>query len=164
MIVAVLVIASAMAANTVSADSSGFSASFDETVSLPGSAAERYQGNYLGSVSWVENQSYNVYYNAFTLYRSDMTYNNDAYVFDPFTNIEIYRNGSFLFRVPSTSFTPDPAFIPTGWHRKGGTSTSYTFSILSSGTVRAKGNLGFRLCAGGHCAAGLHLSGQWNLW
>ena len=54
LIVAVLAIAGAMAANTVSADSSGISASFDETVSLPGSATERYQGNYLGSVSWVE--------------------------------------------------------------------------------------------------------------
>ena len=49
----------------------------------------------------------NQYDNAFTMHRSDMIYSNDKDVEDPFTNVEIYHNGNFLFRVPSTSFRPD---------------------------------------------------------
>ena len=68
----------------------------------------------------------NQYDNAFTVHRSDMIYSNDKDVEDPFTNVEIYHNGNFLFRVPSPSFRPDPAFIPGGWHRQGGVSHNYT--------------------------------------
>ena len=161
LVIAIVAIMSALASNTVSADYAGISsAPFDEQLGLPGAAAQRYQGSYLGGTGWVENQ----YNNAFTLHRSDMIYSNSANVTLPFTNVEIFHNDSFLFRVPSTSFSPDPAFTPAGWHRQGGVSTNYTVSITNNGTVKAIGHLGFILCDGQGCAGGLHLTGDWDLW
>ena len=106
----------------------------------------------------------NQYDNAFTVHRSDMIYSNNTNVANPFTNVEIYYNDNLLFRVPSTSFSPDPAFIPGGWHRQGGRSHNYTVSISRSGTVKARGNLGWRQCNSHGCAGGLWLYWEWNLW
>lgn len=156
MAVAVIV----MSSGTASANYAGISDSFDENRGLPGAGLQRYQGHYMGGTRWVENQ----YDNAFTMHRSDMIYSNNQWVEGPFTNVEIYRNGNFLFRVPSWSFDPDPEFIPPGWYRQGGISHNYTVSISNTGTVKARGNMGFHLCDASGCAGGLWLYGEWYLW
>ena len=158
-LLAALIMTTTMMTNPVSADSAGVVASFDVTAGVPGSASQRYQGNYQGHVWWTEY----TYYHLLTTYRSDMIYDNNNNVFDPFTNIDIYKDGDFLFRVPSTDFVADPAFIPAGWHRQGGLA-DYNYWIAGSATVKSRGNMGFRLCAGGHCASGVHMYAEWDLW
>ena len=160
LMVAILAIAAAMTNGLTSAESAGTSFPFIVFAGPPGSPAQVYNGHYWGGTNWVENQ----YDNAFTSHQSEMIYDNGKDVEDPFTNVEIYHNGDFQFRVPATSFSPDPAFIPSGWHRQGGISHDYTVSITRNGTVDAKGNMGWRLCDRTGCYGGVWLQGEWDLW
>ena len=106
----------------------------------------------------------NQYDNYFTSHRNGMLYSNNANVAGPFTNIDIFHNDNFQFRVPTYAYTQDSAVIPTGWYRQGGITYGYNFSMLNYGSVRAEGNMGFQLCSGGMWASGVWLRGEWDLW
>ena len=160
LMVVLLAIASAMTANTVSAGFAGVYGTFDVGRTLPGAATERYQGTYTGNNTWVENQ----YDNRFLSHRSDLLYSNNTNVTGPFTNIDVFHNDSFQFRVPTWAYTQDPHIIPASWYRQGGITYGYNYSMLSYGSVRAEGNAGFQLCSGGMCGSGVLVRGEWNLW
>lgn len=138
---------------------------------IPGAAPQRYNINYWGASAWITRESPGVSAeatgtetaNTINHHRSDMIWDNGSNVFDPFTNIYYYQDGDFLFRIPNGVFRPDSAFIPQGWHRKGGVN-HITRVVVNSESLTAKGTYGFRLCSGGHCASGVNLESEWTLW
>ena len=155
------------------ADAGGAQVNVDKIViaGLPGSASQKYNINYWGASNWKTQVAPGPStgatgtdtVNTINHHRSDMIWDNNNNVFDSFTNIYYYQNGEFLFRIRNGLFTPDSAFIPQGWQRKGGVN-HITRVVVNSKSLTAEGTYGFRLCSGGHCASGVNLKAEWTLW
>jgi hypothetical protein len=147
-----------MATSVAEADNNGVHVRWSVNRTLPGSATQRYIGNYTGTSFWTRGS-----YARITRHRSEMSWNNNNNVQSPFVNIYYYRDGDLLFRIPNGRFRTEPAILPAGWHRHGGINTTI-YGVSNSSGVTAKGTYGFQLCSGGHCASGLNREARWNLW